>query len=109
MSVDHVRLFFEKVSVQTKLLEQIQHLAKLPDKEYIDKVIKLGRENGYRFDKEDLKQFVVAFLVNLEHTTSMLQKAQEFEAKMKAVNMLSTKSKNGGDPFTQKNKCELVH
>lgn len=32
MSVDHVRLFFEKVSVQTKLLEQIQHLAKLPDK-----------------------------------------------------------------------------
>lgn len=75
MSKENVRLFLKKATNDHRLMEKIRQLSETDDEEYIYKVIELGRESGYFFNREDMKHFVIDIMMRLEKVTVLLKDA----------------------------------
>lgn len=55
MSTANVTLFFEKASRDYQLQKQLYKLSDSSDEEFINKLVELGRENGYEFSSDDVR------------------------------------------------------
>lgn len=66
MSTKNVRLFFEEAKKDDRLWKQLYQLLDSSDEEFINEIIKIGRENGYEFTCEDVKSFGKAMAIMAE-------------------------------------------
>lgn len=73
MSIENVKLFFEKVSTDDKLQNDIEQLSDATNEQFIHEMISLGRENGYVFNREDIERLILEIVVTLLNDDILLE------------------------------------